>query len=93
MAQGLGWPSRYPGRALRNAFTERWHGREDSLTDGRQAASGELAEARARGDYDTMYVYAGQAAGLVEAVEDAVELVRRIGSEAEEFLGRVAELR
>ncbi|MDE2572065.1 MAG: nitronate monooxygenase, partial [bacterium] len=30
-AQGLAWPSRYPGRALRNRFTERWHGHEQEL--------------------------------------------------------------
>ncbi|HSD77342.1 MAG TPA: nitronate monooxygenase, partial [Solirubrobacteraceae bacterium] len=28
LAEGHPWPARYPGRALRSAFTDRWHGRE-----------------------------------------------------------------
>ena len=92
ITQGLGWPPRYPGRALRNAFTDRWHGREGTLAAQRDTVSGDLAAARQRADYDTMYVYAGQAAGLVDAVEDARDLVTRIGAEAAEYLRRASGL-
>jgi nitronate monooxygenase len=31
IVQRLPWPDQFPGRALQNAFTARWHGREDAL--------------------------------------------------------------
>jgi nitronate monooxygenase len=92
LAQGIPWPRRYPGRALRNAFTDRWHGREDDLAADRSGPAADLAAAAGRDDYDTMYVYAGQASGLVDAVEDAGELVTRMAREAEEHLRRAATL-
>ncbi|AQZ61243.1 Enoyl-[acyl-carrier-protein] reductase [FMN] [[Actinomadura] parvosata subsp. kistnae] len=72
VAQRLAWPPEFGGRGLRNAFFERWHGREDELA-GDETAQAELETARASGDFDTAYVYAGQAVGMVRgAVTDAV---------------------
>src|SRR4051812_4083969 len=31
IAQGLAWPREFPGRALRDEFTEHWHGRESEV--------------------------------------------------------------
>jgi len=31
IAQGLAWPPEYPGRGLRNRFTEQWHAQADAL--------------------------------------------------------------
>ena len=31
VVRGAPWPAIYPGRALRNAFSARWHGREEAL--------------------------------------------------------------
>ena len=31
IVRGAPWPAIYPGRALRNAFSAEWHGREDDL--------------------------------------------------------------
>src|SRR4051812_34007845 len=31
IVRGAAWPAIYPGRALRNAFSARWHGHEDAL--------------------------------------------------------------
>ncbi|HEX4817678.1 MAG TPA: nitronate monooxygenase, partial [Nonomuraea sp.] len=64
VAQRLGWPPEYGGRALRNAFFDRWHGREPELAAD-ETARAELSAARRDGDFDTAYVYAGQAVGLV----------------------------
>ncbi|UBU09486.1 NAD(P)H-dependent flavin oxidoreductase [Nonomuraea gerenzanensis] len=64
VAQRLAWPPEFGGRALRNAFFERWDGREEELA-GDEGARKELEAARAAGDFDVAYVYAGQAVGLV----------------------------
>ena len=92
IVQELPWPDQFPGRALQNAFTERWHGREDAL----RAQLGEVRPAfeaaRRREDYSELYVYAGQAVGLVHEVPPAAELVQRLVDEAAALLARCPSL-
>ena len=86
VAQGIPWPERFAGRALRNRFTDRWHGREAELaTDA--AAGSELAAARGSANYDIAYLYAGQAVGLVRSSRPAAEVVRDLGEGALALLG------
>ena len=92
VAQGIGWPEEFAGRALRNRFTDTWHGREAALAAD-TAAGRQLAEARKAGDYETAYVYAGQAVGLVRRSRPAAEVVRSLGEDAECLLrDRLEEL-
>ncbi|WP_188197353.1 NAD(P)H-dependent flavin oxidoreductase [Nonomuraea sp. SYSU D8015] len=86
VAQRLAWPPEYGGRALRNAFFDRWHGRETALAAD-EAAGAELEAARREGDFDTAYVYAGQAVGLVRGQRMAADVVRGFAA-ADELLGR-----
>ncbi|MGA8026219.1 MAG: nitronate monooxygenase [Bryobacteraceae bacterium] len=84
-ANHLGWPVEFPGRALRNPFAERWHGRESELI----ADSEELARFRRAAeakDYDITSIYAGQSVGLLSNRRPASEIVNRFGEEAEEIL-------
>jgi nitronate monooxygenase len=87
LTQSIPWPEEFPGRALRNSFTARWHGREEDLQTQLSAAARELREASESGDYSEAYIYAGQAAGLVNDLPPAGELVERLVAEAEERLG------
>ncbi|MGH3328175.1 MAG: NAD(P)H-dependent flavin oxidoreductase [Streptomycetales bacterium] len=91
IAQSAPWPEEYPGRALRNDFTARWHGHENDLAADPSAA-GALERARSADDFSTMHVYAGQAVGLVDDVPPAGELVVRLSREAESLLRRAATL-
>jgi nitronate monooxygenase len=84
VVRGLGWPEKYTGRALRNAFMERWHGRDAEL-----AAAGERGAYQAaveRADFDTAVVWAGEAVDLIREVQSAAAIVQRIGVEAENCL-------
>ncbi|HET8993881.1 MAG TPA: nitronate monooxygenase [Rhodococcus sp. (in: high G+C Gram-positive bacteria)] len=74
------WPARWGGRALVNSFTEEWHGRGAD----EQTLAGEYTA----DDPDVGVVYAGEAAGLVRAQRPAGEVIRAIGVQAEELLGR-----
>ncbi|MHB1554263.1 MAG: NAD(P)H-dependent flavin oxidoreductase [Acidimicrobiales bacterium] len=85
VAQGIGWPETFAGRALRNRFTGTWHGREADLA-GDTEARHRLADARTAGDYDTAYIYAGQAVGLVRRSVPAAQLVRDLGEGAASLL-------
>ncbi|MEO3872102.1 nitronate monooxygenase [Nonomuraea sp. B12E4] len=86
IAQRLAWPPEYGGRALRNAFFDRWHGREEEL-GADEAARAELAAARRDGDFDTAYVYAGQAVGLVGGPRTAADVVASFAA-ADDLLRR-----
>ena len=81
LVQNIPWPEEFPGRAIRNSFSDRWHGRETQLEEQRPAVSSEFEATR--GDYAEDFVYAGQAAGLVEDIPSAGELVGRLMAEAE----------
>lgn len=88
IVQGLPWPATFPGRALANNFTARWHGREDDLIVGLPDVRAAFDAARARGDVAETHVYAGQAAGLIDEVLPAAALVERLMAEAESVLRR-----
>ena len=81
LVQNIPWPEEFAGRAIRNSFSERWHGREAQLEEQRSSVSSEFEATR--GDYAEDFVYAGQAAGLVEDIPSAGELVDRLMAEAE----------
>ncbi|CAA9326691.1 MAG: Enoyl-[acyl-carrier-protein] reductase [FMN] [uncultured Frankineae bacterium] len=88
VGQRLDWPPEYGGRALRNAFSARWAGREDLLATDDGAAS-ELREARARGDFDIACIYAGQGVGLLRGERPASDVVAEL-ARAGELLDRAA---
>ena len=85
VAQGLAWPPQYPGRALRNRFTERWHSHIDALPQA-SAARQQLAEAIADKNYDLAFIYVGEAVGLVQQERPAAEVIRQLGDGAEHLL-------
>ena len=91
IAQELGWPARWPGRALVNEFTETWHGREDELR-GDTAAGERVRRARAEGDLDSAPVYAGESVGLLTTEQSAADVVRTLVSDAEKALQRASRL-
>lgn len=82
--QGLHWPEAYPGRALRNTFTDQWHGHAEE----RLGPSSEAAQTfhRQRGDYAIDYLYAGQSVGLVNGTHAAGDVVKVLGQGAEQWL-------
>ena len=85
VAQGLPWPPQYPGRALRNSFTDRWHSHIDALPQASEARQ-QLAEAIASKNYDLAHIYAGEAVGLVNQQQPAGDVIQYLGEGAERLL-------
>jgi len=85
VGQGIPWPAQYPGRALRNHFTDQWHHQIDALTHDEEARQ-QLAEANASKNYDIAYMYAGEAVGLVNRQQSAAEVIQQLGVGAEQLL-------
>ncbi len=81
--QDLDWPYEFPGRAIRNNFTAKWHGQETIMTNTPEASEEFAAH---RGDYSVDYLYAGQAVGLVDRLRSAADLVQWLGQGAEDYL-------
>jgi nitronate monooxygenase len=86
VVQEFPWPEEFPGRAISNAFSERWHGREEELLAGLATIRTDFEEAQRSGDYSKANVYAGQAVGLVRDLPSAGELVERLSVGAEASL-------
>jgi nitronate monooxygenase len=84
--RGYCWPDGITGRALRNDFTQRWHGREPELAAGLEDEKLRYQTAAARGDVDTTVVFAGECTDLIDDVPPAGEMVTRLVREAERAL-------
>lgn len=66
------------GRALRNKFTQAWHGREAALRERIDAERKAYWAAVERQDCDSAVTFAGEAVDLIDEVLPAAEIVRRL---------------
>jgi nitronate monooxygenase len=88
IARGVPWPARYPGRALRHPFVERWRGREDQLAadDGAKRAYQQGVES---GDLPREPIWASEAIDLITDLRPAADLVADLAAEAAATLSRL----
>lgn len=82
VARRLDWPSRFSLRVRKNPFTEAWHGNEAQLHADIEVQAARYRDAWDSGDQDVAAVMIGEAAGLINAVEPAREILLRTVSEA-----------
>jgi nitronate monooxygenase len=82
------WPNEFSGRALRNGFVTRWHGRENALTDSSIIASEteRYWTAFTSGDADNAGVFMGEAAGLIHDVRPAADIIEAMVAQAHGLL-------
>ena len=91
VARGYAWTDGVTGRAIRNAFVERWHGHEQALADNEPARKAFL-DAVKNNDYAASMVWAGEDIDLIRSVEPASVIVDRIVEQAEHVISGVARL-
>jgi nitronate monooxygenase len=87
-ARRLDWPKGFTARVRKNAFTERWHGREDDVAAQADAVAPAYRAAFQAGDIDNAGVFFGEAAGLIHTIEPAAAIMERMVAEAEDLLAR-----
>jgi nitronate monooxygenase len=80
------WPLPFTGRCLVNDHFRRWAGREVELLQNASAVHQEYRAAQAAGNFDIAAVIAGEAAGLINDIRPAAEIVQRVITEAEQML-------
>lgn len=85
---GIDWPSEFGGRALRNKFSDQWHGNETALP-GDQEASEAMARAVTAQDMSVAPVWAGQSVSLVNEKRTVADVIAGF-AEAENLLRRWA---
>jgi nitronate monooxygenase len=85
------WPTIYPGRALANAFSARWHGREDELEAGQKEVETSYLAAAAD-DFGTRVVWAGEGVDLVNDIPAAAKIIERTIAQAVAALTGTARL-
>ncbi|HEY7111982.1 MAG TPA: nitronate monooxygenase [Thermoanaerobaculia bacterium] len=83
------WPGAF-SRVARNRLIEEWSGREGELRARRAEIGARMRRAAEEGDRAYAPLFLGQDAGLIEAIEPAGEIVRRVVAEAEEILRRLS---
>jgi nitronate monooxygenase len=86
IASGLPWPEAIQDRVRRNEFVDRWTGRESELADHRDDPDVAAASAPTEFDAATHPVRYGQAAGAVDRIRPAAEVVRSISDDAARLL-------
>lgn len=78
IVRGYDWPDGITGRAIRNDFTARWHGKEHELISNLEKEEASYRTAVERRDFDTALVFAGEGIDLIDAVLPAAEIVRQV---------------
>ena len=91
IVRGAPWPAIYPGRALRNEFSTKWHGREDDLAVS-QAEAEKAYLATAPDDFSKRVIWAGESVDLVNDIPSAAEIIERIVAQAVDTLRQGARL-
>jgi NAD(P)H-dependent flavin oxidoreductase YrpB (nitropropane dioxygenase family) len=87
IARGHVWPGAM-ARAKRNAFIERWSGREWALRQCQAEAGAACIAAARAGDADNAPLLYGQDAGLIDSVKPVAEIMAGIVAEADEIIRR-----
>ena len=78
----LPWPEGFTARIRRNAFTERWHGREEALQRAAAEEGARYRQAFEAGDPEHTAVWFGEAAGLIHSIEPAALIIERMVADA-----------
>jgi len=84
---GRVWPGAM-ARAQRNAYIERWAGREWVLRANQREVAKAAADARRAGDVAHAPLLFGQDAGLIDSVKPAAEIIAGMVSEADDIIRR-----
>jgi len=89
-AQEAAWPPPVAARAIRNAFLDRWLGREEEVRRLGKQLGEKLAQARADDDPAEMNLLSGEVVGLIGDLPSARALMERVVREAEGLLPQLA---
>jgi nitronate monooxygenase len=82
IVRSLPWPAGFTARIRRNAFTRRWHGRENDLRAAVAFEEPQYRRAADTGDPEHTAVWFGEAAGLIQSIDPAATILERTAAQA-----------
>lgn len=88
IARRLSWPSRYTARVLKNGFTNQWHDNLDGLMADQDRQAEGWGEAWRAGNTDIANTFVGEAAGMIDSIRPAAEILEGMVREAEACLAK-----
>ena len=91
VVRGAPWPAIYPGRALRNAFSLRWNGREEELVADRMQQEKAYLSTDSN-DFSARAVWVGEGVDLINDIPSASDIIERVVAEAVNVLQERAAL-
>jgi nitronate monooxygenase len=91
IARQIAWPRGFSARIARNAFTNRWHGHEDALEKNIAVEGPNYRQAFAEGDAEHTGVWFGEAAGLIDAIASAADIVETMAADAARHVERLGQ--
>jgi nitronate monooxygenase len=92
IVRNIGWPKPFTARVMKTSFVNEWHGREAELTEPPliEREMNRYLTAMQSGDPDNTGGWVGEAAGLINDVRPAADLLQKIVADAERLLGAKA---
>lgn len=86
ISRQIQWPRGFTARIQNNAYLQRWHNRQDELEKNIKTEGPKYAKAFAKGDPDKTGVWFGEAAGVINKIEPAGEIIEQMVGDASRIL-------
>lgn len=86
VAREIPWPEGFSARVSNNAFIQKWLGRDAELAQNVATEAPRYREAFAAGDPDQTGVWFGEAAGLIGAIQPALDIITTMVSDATDLM-------
>lgn len=78
VARGLDWPSPFTVRAIKNDFTQAWHGNEAEMLKNQSRIVENYSEATKAGDTDVIGVFAGEGLDRISSIEPTDKIFQEL---------------
>ena len=77
-ARGYNWPEPYTGRALKNAFYQKWHKQADMFNKITPAEIQAYDKAARQNDFDVAGIFVGEGVGRIREIIPAAQIMKKI---------------
>ncbi len=81
-ARGYNWPQPYTGRALKNAFYQKWHGQTDMFNKITTTEKEAYTKAVKCNDFDMAGIFVGAGVGRIKEITPVAKIMKEICAQA-----------
>lgn len=81
-ARGYNWPQPYTGRALKNAFYQKWHGQADMFNKITTVEKEAYDKAAQQNNFDVAGIFVGEGVGRIKKIISVAQIMKNICAQA-----------